>query len=66
MDDLDNMTEEKQGRLNDILQNAIRWLAAQADAEELDSDVAEASAAEQRRHPPRRVRPPIIPGANEL
>lgn len=31
MDDLDNMTEEKQGRLNDILQNAIRWLAAQAD-----------------------------------
>ena len=31
MDDLDNMTEEKQGRLNDILENAIRWLAAQAD-----------------------------------
>ena len=31
MDDLGNMTEEKQGRLNDILQNAIRWLAAQAD-----------------------------------
>ena len=31
MDDLGNMTEEKQGRLNDILENAIRWLAAQAD-----------------------------------
>ena len=31
MDDLGNMTEEKQGRLNYILENAIRWLAAQAD-----------------------------------